>query len=96
MQLHQLAESVLGPEVFLAIRGCSPARSRVGCLSEKAPAVDRYGPEPGGWENVTVETFLEAAHAWAEATNFGARQGLGEASPWKKFAVFLYCGKIYE
>jgi hypothetical protein len=54
------------------------------------------GPTARGWENVTIESFLEAACAWAEDTNFGAAQALSDASPWKKFAVFLYCGKIYE
>ena len=47
-------------------------------------------------QNITIEPFLEAACAWAEDTDFGARQDLSGASPWKKFAVFLYCGKIYE
>ena len=43
-----------------------------------------------------IAEALEAAQAWAEDSNFGESQGLKEASPWKKFAVFLYCGKIYE
>lgn len=36
------------------------------------------------WQNDCIEDFLDSAHAWADA------------SPWKRFAVFLYCGKIYE
>jgi len=34
--------------------------------------------------------------AWAKDSEFGIRQGLKDASPWRKFAAFLYCGKIYE
>ena len=49
-----------------------------------------------GWQNDTIESFLEAAQAWAEDSAFGADQGLDPASPWKKFATFLYCGRIYE
>ena len=55
-----------------------------------------FGPGARGWENGTIEAFLEAAAAWAEDTSFGDSQGLRNASPWKRFAVFLMCGKIYE
>lgn len=55
-----------------------------------------YGPDAGGWENISIESFLEAALAWAESTNFGASQGLSDSNLWQKFAVFLYVGKIYE
>lgn len=48
------------------------------------------------WGNCTLEQFLDAAIAWAEATDMGASQGMDSASPWKRFATFLYCGKIYE
>lgn len=49
-----------------------------------------------GWQNLTIEDFLEAAIAWAESTEFGKAQGLSPDNPWKQFAAFLYCGKIYE
>jgi hypothetical protein len=50
-----------------------------------------------GWENDTIATFLEAASRWAEDSNFGRTVGLGDdVSPWKRMAVFLYCGKAYE
>ena len=55
-----------------------------------------YGA-PRGWQNDTIENFLEAALAWAEASNFGRTQGLSdETNTWRRLAVFLYCGKIYE
>jgi hypothetical protein len=47
------------------------------------------------WRSSTIEDFLDAAIRWAEDSQFGQRQGLG-TNPWKQFAVFLYCGKIYE
>jgi hypothetical protein len=58
--------------------------------------IDDCGRGLAGWENHTIESFLEAAGSWAHATDFGFPQGLADASPWKKMAVFLYCGKIYE
>lgn len=48
------------------------------------------------WENTTIESFLESAAAWARDSQFGQTQGLGTANPWRVFATFLYCGKIYE
>ncbi|WP_298064676.1 hypothetical protein [uncultured Acinetobacter sp.] len=48
------------------------------------------------WENTSIESFLEAAIAWAEDSDFGITQGLLPSNPWRLFAVFLYCGKIYE
>ena len=58
--------------------------------------IDLFGRGPCEWENHTIEDFLEAAMAWAEDSRFGESQGLKGASPWQKFASFLYCGKIYE
>ena len=55
-----------------------------------------YGPAAGGWENITIEGFLEAALAWAEATSMGFSQGLPYEPTWQSFAAFLNCGKIYE
>jgi len=59
---------------------------------------DRHATKthPDAWQNDTLEDFLEASIAWAKDSDFGQRQGLAKASPWKKAAVFLYAGKIYE
>ena len=49
------------------------------------------------WENNNISGFLEAAVSWAEDSNFGVNQEPAlAANKWKQFAVFLYCGKIYE
>lgn len=81
MQLHEQLETVTDEATFLAF--------------VHALVVDRRG-DAAHWENESIEDFLEAASAWAEASEFGSKQGLSSASPWKKFATFLYCGKIYE
>ncbi len=49
-----------------------------------------------GWENASIENFLEAAVAWADDSDFGEQQNLPGNNPWKQFANFLYAGKIYE
>lgn len=56
-----------------------------------------YGPAAFGWENITIESFLEAAVSWADDTGTDeGHNGLPVEPSWHAFAVFLYCGKIYE
>ena len=51
----------------------------------------------GDWANNDISGFLESAIAWAEDFEFGVRQDTElQLNKWKQFAVFLYCGKIYE
>ena len=65
-------------------------------IAEKQNPTSPYSADAGGWENTSIEDFLEAAAAWAESTNFGLSQGHQPDNPWRRFAAFLYCGKIYE
>lgn len=81
MQLHEQLEIVTDESTFLE-------------FVHALVASRRHDAE--GWANESIEDFLDAASSWAEDSEFGSRQGLSSASPWKKFAVFLYCGKIYE
>jgi hypothetical protein len=81
MHLHEQLEAVKDEATFLAF--------------VRVLACDRRD-NAQGWENESIETFLDAASSWAEDSAFGASQGLTAATSWKKFAVFLYCGKIYE
>jgi len=50
----------------------------------------------GYWENVTIESYLDAALSWAETTRMGKTQGENGEPSWRTFAEFLYTGKIYE
>lgn len=58
-------------------------------------AAHPYGGQPDGWENVTIDSYLDAAVAWAEDSR-GLPTGLASEPSWRGFATFLYCGKIYE
>jgi len=80
-QLHEQLERVTDEATFLAF--------------VQVLIVDRSG-DAEHWEHKSIEDFLEAASAWAEDSAFGSQQGLSLASPWRKFATFLYSGKIYE
>ena len=87
MELHERLARVSDERTFLefveALRADRAA-------SDQEPNVSR------GWQNDTIASFLESACAWASDSDFGEGEGLSDSSPWKKFAVFLYAGKIYE
>jgi hypothetical protein len=96
MELHELVEIVDDQNSFLAFVEILKKDREDSVRKEKTNPSNPYGSEANGWENGTIESFLGAAHAWAIDSDFGASQDLAEANMWKKMAVFLYCGKIYE
>jgi hypothetical protein len=66
---------------------------------EKLSPSSPYGPGAGGWENASIEGFLESAVGWAEdvtAHEDERRPWFSETPSWPAFARFLYMGKIYE
>lgn len=83
-------------ESFFAFVAALEADRCASAVAERTRPSNSYGPDAGGWENVTIESFLEAALAWAKSTGMGESQGLPAAPTWRGFAVFLYSGKIYE
>jgi hypothetical protein len=96
MKLHEQLEHISDQESFLAFVRALTQDRRSAAQAESKDAASPYGPDVGGWENTSIDSFLEAAIAWAEDSNFGSKQDLSSVSLWRKFAVFLYCGKIYE
>ncbi|MBL0210130.1 MAG: hypothetical protein IPQ13_04315 [Holophagaceae bacterium] len=80
MDRQELLEKVINPESFL----------------EFVKALEQDRRNGAVWENETIESFLEAATAWAKDSDFGQTQGLTSRSPWQLFAAFLYAGKAYE
>jgi hypothetical protein len=82
MKLHELLDRVHDASSFLAFARALEADSR------------RAGAP--GWENGAISDFLKSAIRWAEDSRFGESRGLSPENPWKQFATFLYCGKIYE
>ncbi len=95
-ELHELLEAVHDERSFLAFARELIADRERAVAVEREPPAGGNEPDAEGWENVQIETYLSAAVSWAEDSDFGERQGLSSANPWKQFAVFLYCGKIYE
>ncbi|RPJ53839.1 MAG: hypothetical protein EHM23_30135 [Acidobacteria bacterium] len=91
--LSKLLDAVEDERTFLlfveALRADRAAEDSVG-------QVDSFGRGELGWENHTIEEFLEAALSWAHDSHFGQTVGLADAPPWRKMATFLLAGKSYE
>jgi hypothetical protein len=50
-----------------------------------------------GWENGSIETFLDAMHAWASGTSgLTGKPMVSEQASWHTFAEILHAGKFYE
>ncbi|WP_320151123.1 hypothetical protein [uncultured Tolumonas sp.] len=96
MELHELVEIVDDQNSFLAFVEKLRIDREDAVRQTKYNPRASYSSDANGWENATIESFLGAAHAWAMDSDFGESQGLSGENLWKKMAVFLYCGKIYE
>jgi hypothetical protein len=94
-ELHGLLEAVHDRASFVAfVKALANDRRAEIALELEAPS-SSYGPGAGGWENVTIEDYLESAASWAEDCQHLGTQFPEEPS-WATFARFLYLGKIYE
>jgi hypothetical protein len=96
LDLHEQASSVDDWKSLLEFARVLRADKEDEGRKERLNPSPPYGPGLNGWENQTIEDFLDAAIRWAESTSFGETQGLSSTNPWAQFAAFLYCGKIYE
>jgi len=95
MKLDDYLENVKDQESFLEFVKALQADKEDEDLKEDKKPSNPYSHGHNGWENNTISGFLESAVAWAEATNFGEKLK-PESNIWKKLALFLYGGKIYE
>ena len=69
-------------------------------IEDRRPHENKPTDEAGlidDWVSNSISDFLESAVAWAEDSDFGISQEPElRKNKWKQFAIFLYCGKIYE
>jgi hypothetical protein len=96
MDLYEQADAVHDRRTLLEFVKALVADREDEVAKEAVSPSPPYGPGANGWENGSIEAFLDAANRWAESTNFGETQGLSPVNPWRQFAAFLLCGKIYE
>lgn len=65
---------------------------RKAALEEEGLALSSpFAPGSRGWQDGSIESFLEAMHAWALDSPL-----LNDEACWKQFAMLLMAGKAYE
>ena len=55
-----------------------------------------YAAGANGWENGSVTAFLDAAAAWAEATQHTSNLKAGPSDIWRRAAKIIVAGAFYE
>ena len=100
VKLDLLLDAVHDRESFFTfVRALMEDRVLAVAKEEAAPC-SPYGPDAGGWENTTIESYLEAtlayAEDWARKDPSGSTQGLPCDPTWSGFARILDAGKFYE
>ena len=90
--VHEYLDEVKDEKSFLAFAKAL-IEDRLPCEGQKSDEVGFVGD----WANNSIADFLESAVAWAEDSDFGVSLEKDlQQNKWKQFAIFLYCGKIYE
>ncbi len=95
-ELHILLEQVCDEETFLIFLKALMNDRIDEIEKEKISPSSPYEAGANGWQNNTIDGFLEAAIAWAEDSKDGLKYYEKESNPWKRCADILYMGKVYE
>src|SRR5712671_5774898 len=88
--LQSKLDAVCDEESFIAFVA-TLARDRADEVAkEKVHPSSPFGPGANGWENGTIEAFLDAAAAWAAASKNGLQFYQKPPNPWKRCADILH------
>jgi hypothetical protein len=63
---------------------------------ELARPSSSYSAGSNDWESCSIEAFLEAAAAWAEATSRTTNLGAEASDAWRRAAMIVVAGAFYE
>jgi hypothetical protein len=95
-ELFRVLETVCDEESFLqfllALRDDREASIEHEAVSPSSP----YGPDAGGWENTTIERFLDTAVRWARDSTNGNPFYKKPGNPWRRCADILFAARSYE
>jgi hypothetical protein len=94
--LEDLLDAVCDEGSFVRFLEALAADRADEVAKEKITPSSPYGPGANGWENGTIEGFLECASAWARDSRNGFQYYKKPDNPWKRCADILFMGKIYE
>ncbi len=94
--LDSALDAVVDEDSFVRFLSALAADRADEVRKEKAAPSSPYGPGANGWENGSIEQFLDAASSWAESSRNGLPRYNRPDNPWKRCADILFMGKIYE
>ncbi|MBA4032100.1 MAG: hypothetical protein C0478_14585 [Planctomyces sp.] len=95
-ELYQALLLVHDEETFLQfLLALRDDREAAIALEEASPS-SPYGPDAGGWENTTIELFLDTAVRWARDSVKGNPSYKRPDNPWRRCADILFVAKSYE
>jgi len=93
--LQAKLNAVCDEDSFVAFVSALAADRADEVAKEEVKPSSPYGPGANGWENGSVDAFLESAAAWAEDWK-KSPQYRSPANPWRRCAEILLAGKSYE
>jgi len=96
LDLWSLVEKVTDRESFLAFARALELDCRDEVAKEKESPSSPYGRGANGWENGSIENYLEAATRWSEDWIRKDDNVFPREPSWRTFAEFLHAGKFYE
>jgi len=96
MEVHELLDKVNDKKSFMEFAKALHQDSKEDNEKEAKSPSESYGPSANGWENGSIEEFLESAVAWTESTQDNDKFKEFHDNPWRFLGEFLHAGKVYE
>lgn len=94
--LHKLADLVVDEASFVVFLDALAEDHKDQVAEERTHPGSPYGASANGWENCSIEAFLEAASEWATSSTSGMPHYSKPQNPWQRCAHILHAGKFYE
>jgi hypothetical protein len=96
IDFNKLSEEVTDEKSFFDFITALAADRADEIAKEKVNPSSPYGPGSNEWENITIESFLEAAADWGNASFHGLKYYQKPDNPWRRCAQILLVEKMYE
>jgi len=94
--LISAAEAVADEQAFIRLLQLMARDRQDEQQKESARPSPTYSAGANGWQNGSIEGFLDAAAAWAEATSRTTNVGAEASDAWRRAAMIIVAGAFYE
>ncbi|MGJ4930580.1 DUF7660 family protein [Bradyrhizobium sp. HKCCYLS2038] len=94
--LMSAADAVIDEQGFIRLLRLMALDRQDEQQKELATPSSPYGTGANGWENSYLTDFLEAAAAWAEATQHASHVESAPSDIWRRAAQIVVAGAFYE